>query len=66
MPMIDVRLYEGRLDEHGTSEMIRRITDAVVAVLGERTRAQTWVVIDEVPAPKWGIGGEPGTPPGKG
>ncbi len=63
MPLIDVKLYEGRLDGQTETELITRLTDAVVEVFGEPARAATWVVLQEVSATRWGIAGEPGTPP---
>ncbi|BBB00117.1 hypothetical protein RVR_7029 [Actinacidiphila reveromycinica] len=63
MPLIDVKLYEGRLDGETETELITRLTDAVVEVFGESARGGTWVVLQEVPATRWGIAGKPGTPP---
>ncbi|MEU1037784.1 4-oxalocrotonate tautomerase family protein [Streptomyces sp. NPDC005551] len=63
MPLIDVKLYEGRLDGQTETELIARLTDAVVEVFGESARAATWVVLQDVPATRWGIAGKPGTPP---
>ncbi|MGW0120783.1 tautomerase family protein [Streptomyces sp. NPDC003327] len=63
MPLIEVKLYEGRLDGTTETELIARLTDAVTEVFGEKARAATWVVLQEVPATRWGIAGEPGTRP---
>lgn len=63
MPFIDVKLYQGRLNERTEQELITRITDAVVGVFGEEVRKDTWIVLNEVPAPRWGIGGRRGSPP---
>lgn len=60
MPLIDVKLYEGRLNETVERELIERITDAVAGVFGEQAREQTWVVLNEVPPQRWGIGGKQG------
>ncbi|MET8883840.1 MULTISPECIES: tautomerase family protein [Streptomyces] len=60
MPLIDVKLYEGRLTPQNEGELIAALTDAVGRVLGEKAREQTWVVLQEVPPARWGIGGTPG------
>jgi 4-oxalocrotonate tautomerase len=61
VPYIDVKLYEGRLDPESTQRLIGRLTDAVVEVYGEAVREQTWVVLQEIPPARWGIGGQPGS-----
>ncbi|MEY9485616.1 4-oxalocrotonate tautomerase [Streptomyces calvus] len=63
MPLIDVKLYEGRLDGDTETELIAKLTDAVAEVFGDTARASTWIVLQEVPATRWGIAGEPGKPP---
>ncbi len=60
MPLIDVTLYEDRLDERTRTELIARLTDAAVDVFGEAVREQTWVVLSGVPRERWGIAGKPG------
>lgn len=42
-------------------ELVARLTQAVVDVLGEPIRDQTWVVLTGVPPGRWGIAGTPGT-----
>lgn len=60
MPFLDVRIYEGRLNEQTERELIARLTQAVVDVFGEPIRDQTWVVLTGVPPERWGIAGAPG------
>lgn len=60
MPFIDVKLYEGRLTEKTETELITRLTDAVAEVFGASARDQTWIVLQEVPRHRWGIGGKTG------
>jgi 4-oxalocrotonate tautomerase len=60
MPYIDVKLYEGRLDPDSTQKLIESLTQAVIDVYGEAIRDQTWIVLQEVPPARWGIGGRPG------
>lgn len=60
MPLIDVKLYEGRLNDGNEAKLIAEITDAVGRVLGDTAREQTWVVLQEIPPARWGIAGKPG------
>lgn len=59
MPLINVRLIEGVFTPAEKREMIRKLTDAMVSIEGEKMRPVTWVVIDEVKSGDWGIGGNP-------
>lgn len=61
MPLVNVKLYEGRLDENRERELIEQITDAVTRVLGDQVREHTWVVLQEVAPRRWGIGGKQGS-----
>lgn len=59
MPMVDIHLIEGVFDRAQKQEMIRKVTDAMVAVEGEAMRGVTWVRIYEVASGEWAIGGKP-------
>ena len=59
MPLINVKVIEGVFDAEQKPEMIRGITDAMVAVEGETLRDVTGVVVEEVQSGDWGIGGRP-------
>lgn len=59
MPLVNVKVIEGVFTPAQKQEMIRKVTDAMVAVEGESMRPVTWVVIDEVKSGDWGIGGRP-------
>ena len=41
------------------AEIIRKVTDAMVSVEGEKLRGVTWVKINEVAGGDWAIGGRP-------
>jgi 4-oxalocrotonate tautomerase len=41
MPLVDIHLIEGVFDKSQKQEMIRRVTDAMVAVEGEAMRSGT-------------------------
>lgn len=56
MPYINVRITEGATQAQ-KEEIIKRITDTMVDVLGKNP-GTTFVVIDEVSPYDWGVGGE--------
>jgi 4-oxalocrotonate tautomerase len=57
MPLVDITLIEGR-DPERKRALIREVTDAVERTLGVE-RATIRVILREVPAAHWGVGGEP-------
>jgi 4-oxalocrotonate tautomerase len=57
MPLIEVTMIEGRTPE-AKRALMRRLTDAAEETLGA-PRATVRVVIREVPAAHWAVGGEP-------
>ena len=57
MPLVNVKLIEGVFTPAQKQEMIRKLTDTMVAIEGENMRSVTWVVIEEVKSGDWGIGG---------
>jgi 4-oxalocrotonate tautomerase len=59
MPLINVKVIAGVFTPAQKREMIRKLTDAMVAIEGENLRPVTWVVIDEVKSGEWGVGGSP-------
>jgi 4-oxalocrotonate tautomerase len=61
MPLVQVKLIEGVFSDAQKQEMIRKLTDAMVSIEGERLRELTWVVVEEVRSGSWGIGGKPVT-----
>lgn len=63
MPLIQVTLIEGRPDQ-AKAALIARLTDAVVDTLGA-PRESVRVILQEVPAAHWGVGGVPKVVPGK-
>ncbi len=61
MPLVNVKLIEGVFTPAQKQEMVRKLTDTMVAIEGENMRPVTWVVIEEVKSGDWGIGGTPYT-----
>ena len=57
MPLIQVKLIEGVFSELQKREIIRKLTDTMVAIEGENLRPVTWVIVEEVKSGDWGIGG---------
>jgi 4-oxalocrotonate tautomerase len=57
MPLVNVKLIEGVFTPAQKQEMIRKLTDTMVAIEGENLRSVTWVVIEEVKSGDWGLGG---------
>jgi 4-oxalocrotonate tautomerase len=58
MPLINVKVIEGVFSDEQKGEIVRGLTDAMVAIEGENMRPVTWCVIDEVRSGDWGIGGD--------
>ena len=58
MPFVQVKVIEGALSDAQRGEMVKSVTEAVVAVYGEAVRPVTWVVIEDVKSGEWGIGGK--------
>lgn len=59
MPMVNVKVIEGVFSDDQKREMVKKLTDAMVAIEGEPMRQVTWVVIEEVKSGDWGLGGTP-------
>lgn len=57
MPFVQVKLIEGVFSQAQKSEMIEKVTEAMVSIEGENMRPVTWVVVEEVKSGDWGIGG---------
>jgi 4-oxalocrotonate tautomerase len=59
MPLVEAKVFEGRLTDETEPKLIAALTDAFVSVFGEEIREVTWVVLEEVPRSRWGVGGKP-------
>jgi 4-oxalocrotonate tautomerase len=57
MPLIQVRVIKDVFSKQQKSQMISKLTDAMVSIEGESMRGVTWCVIEEVESGDWGIGG---------
>jgi 4-oxalocrotonate tautomerase len=59
MPLVNLKVIEGIFSQSQKHEMVRKLTDAVIAVAGENLRPVTTVIIDEVKSGDWAMGGNP-------
>ncbi|MEW5962738.1 MAG: 4-oxalocrotonate tautomerase family protein [Pseudomonadota bacterium] len=59
MPLVQIKGVGRYLSSEQKAEMIRKVTDAVLAVEGEGLRQVTWVTIEDVEPRAWGVGGRP-------
>ena len=58
MPFTTIKVIEGVFSKEQKAKLIQNVTEAMVEVEGEQMRELTWVVIEEVKAGDWGIGGK--------
>ena len=58
MPLIDIQVLAGVFSAAQKENMIRKVTDTMVAIEGEGMRGVTWVRVIDVPSGQWGIGGK--------
>ena len=59
MPIINVKVIEDVFTPEQKTEMIQKLTDAMVSIEGENMRQVTWVYIEDVKQGEFGIGGQP-------
>ena len=57
MPLVTIKAPEKVFTDEQKTEMIKKVTEAMIDVEGESFRDKTWVVYEEVPAGSWAIGG---------
>jgi 4-oxalocrotonate tautomerase len=59
MPLIQVKVIEGVFTKEQKQDMVRKLTDTMVAIEGENLRGATVVLIEDVLSGEWGMGGNP-------
>ncbi len=59
MPLIEVKLYDRRINDDVVPEVIAKMTDAICDVIGEDIRDHVWVLVKGLSAKQWGSGGKP-------
>ncbi|MGW7821628.1 tautomerase family protein [Streptomyces puniciscabiei] len=57
MPFANFKVPAGSLDEEQKELIVTRTTELYVEIYGERARAATMVLVEEVTDGGWGIGG---------
>jgi 4-oxalocrotonate tautomerase len=58
MPLVQIKLIEGVFSKDQKSQMINKVTDAMLSIEGESLRGVTSVIIEEVKSGDWSIGGK--------
>lgn len=61
MPLAQLKGLSGFLSAEQKSELIQKVTDAILSVEDEGLRPVTLVILEEVPSGNWGVGGSPVT-----
>jgi 4-oxalocrotonate tautomerase len=59
MPLVNIKLVEGVFSPEQKQQIVRDLTETMVAIEGENTRPVTWVIVEEVRSGDWGIAGSP-------
>jgi 4-oxalocrotonate tautomerase len=58
VPLIQVRVIKDVFSKEQKSQIISKLTDAMVSIEGENMRSVTWCIVEEVDSGDWGIGGQ--------
>ena len=59
MPLIEVKLFDYRLNEETSAQLIEKLTDALCEVTHEGLRDHTWVIVEGHNPKNWGLAGKP-------
>ena len=59
MPIVEVKLYDTRINDETVSKLIEKVTDAVCECTSEELRDDTWVLVQGFPRSQWGTAGKP-------
>ncbi|MBT4028976.1 MAG: 4-oxalocrotonate tautomerase [Planctomycetes bacterium] len=57
MPVATIKVIEGVFSRDQKTQLIEKVTEAMIEVEGEDMRHLTWVLIEEVKQGDWMIGG---------
>ena len=58
MPMVTIDVIKDVFTPAQKQQLIERVTEAMIAVEGERMRSVTWVRIQEFESGDWAVGGK--------
>ena len=59
MPLIEVKLFDFRMDEETSRKLIAGLTDALCEATTEGLREHTWVIVESHDAHRWGRNAKP-------
>lgn len=59
MPFTTVKVIEGVFSNEQKTQLIEKISEAMIEVSGEGMRDKTWVVVEDIKSGDWAIGGKP-------
>jgi 4-oxalocrotonate tautomerase len=59
VPMIEVKLFDFRVDDETSRKLIAGMTDALCDATHEGLREHTWVIVEGHSPKNWGVGGVP-------
>ena len=59
MPLIEVKVYDTRINDETVPKLIEKLTDAMVECTSEDIREHTWVIVEGLPKKQWGRAGKP-------
>ena len=57
VPLVQISVVEGALTDSQKSQLISKVSEAVLSVYGEGLRPHTWVIVQDVRSGQWGLGG---------
>ncbi|MCA2205541.1 4-oxalocrotonate tautomerase family protein [Nocardia rosealba] len=57
MPFANFKVPAGTIDDEDKRKIVERTTELYVEIYGERARATTVVLVDEIVDGGWGVGG---------
>ena len=58
MPLVTIDLIKDVFSPTQKADIIKKVTETMVAIEGEALRSVTWVRIKEIEQGDWGIGGQ--------
>jgi phenylpyruvate tautomerase PptA (4-oxalocrotonate tautomerase family) len=59
VPLIRVELFDFRMSDETSEELIAGMTDALCRATHEGLRDHTWVIVEGHSPKNWGLGGKP-------
>lgn len=60
MPLIEVELFDGRLNPQTETKLIEGLTEVIVDTFGQEAGDATWIILRETSPNRWGFAGRSG------